>query len=477
MCIIPFFLGPARVNFWAMSDQYTFEDGEDQVLLRSAWEQVLRRLEVELPETVMRKFLKPLVPVAVEGSTAVIDAPGQFIQEWVREKYLDLLQTRLGLEIGRPIKIELRIQPRERTAASVDVGVVARQPVSVDPTPVFRSSGRYRFDNFVVGQSNRLAFAGAKAVAAQPGSKYNPLFIYGASGLGKTHLLQAIAHEIQRRDNRCPVMYVTAQQFAEEFVSALQNNRIDQFRKNQRGVQVWLLDDVQFIAGKERTQEELFHTFNYLHALGKQIVLCSDRPPRDLLLMDERLRSRFESGLVADVLMPDTETRCAILLSKAQQEGVELEHDVAMYLAEAIPSNVRILEGALTKLAVQASLEGTPITPELAEAIVEKYYQSVGVAKPSFDQILESVSRHYQIPVPDIRGLSRKAPIAHARHVAVFITREITGDSWKHIGALFGNRDHTSMMHGYKKIRELMNRDKELNASVRLLMRDLYPEV
>lgn len=459
-----------------MSDQYTLEDREEQLILRNAWEQVLQRLQGDLPDTVLKKFLRPLSPVGLSNGSAVFDTPGQFIQEWVREKYQDLLERELSSETGEPVRLVLRVQPRERQENSVEVGSVSHRPVSVEPTPEFKPSGKYKFENFVVGQSNRLAFAGAKAVAAQPGTKYNPLFIYGASGLGKTHLLQAIAHEIHRRDVRCPVMYVTAQQFAEEFVHALQNNRIDQFRKAQRGVQVWLLDDVQFIAGKERTQEELFHTFNYLHALGKQIVLCSDRPPRDLLLMDERLRSRFESGLVADVLMPDTETRCAILLTKAQQEGVKIAHEVAMYMAESIPSNVRILEGALTKVAAQASLEGAEIDQCLAEEIVEKYYSGIGTAKPSFDQILDSVSKHYQIAVGEIRGLSRKAPIAHARHVAVYITREITGDSWKHIGALFGNRDHTSMMHGYRKIRELMNRDKELNASVKLLIHDLYPE-
>lgn len=460
-----------------MMDQYTLDEREDRLVLRTAWDQVLRRLEEELPETIVKKFLKPLAPVGIEGSVAILDAPGQFIQEWVREKYLELLESAVSDEFGRPMRLEIRAQPRERSEGLADSGTVARSPVSVDPTPEFKPSGKYRFDNFVVGLSNRLAFAGCKAVAAQPGVKFNPLFIYGSSGLGKTHLLQSIAYEIHRRDTRCNVMYVSAQQFAEEFVYALQNNRIDAFRKSHRGVQVWLLDDVQFIAGKERTQEELFHTFNYLHSLGKQIVVCSDRPPRDLLLMDERLRSRFESGLVADVLMPDTETRCAILLSKADEEGIAVDHDVAMRIAEAIPSNVRILQGALTKVAAQASLEGGDITLPMVDSIIERYYQAIAVAKPSFDQILDTVSKHYQIAVQEIRGSSRKAPIAHARHVAVFITREITGDSWKHIGALFGNRDHTSMMHGYRKIRELMNRDKELNASVRLLMRDLYPEV
>jgi chromosomal replication initiator protein len=236
------------------------------------------------------------------------------------------------------------------------------------------------------------------------------------------------------------------------------------------------LDDVQFIAGKDRTQEELFHTFNYLQGLGKQIVLCSDRPPRDLLLMDERLRSRFEAGLVADVQMPDTETRCAILLKKAEIEGIPLEMDVAMTLAEGISGNVRLLEGALTKLSAQASMENLPLTRDLALDVLERHYKHVGAVKPNFEQILTAVARTTRIEKEEIRGVSRKAPIAHARHMAVYVTREITGDSWKHIGALFGNRDHTSMMHGYKKIRDMMNRDKELSASVKALIRDLYPD-
>jgi chromosomal replication initiator protein len=269
---------------------------------------------------------------------------------------------------------------------------------------------------------------------------------------------------------------VSAQQFAEEFVTALQNNRIDQFRRSQRNVNMWLVDDIQFIAGKDKTQEEVFHTFNHLQSLGKQIVLTSDRPPRDLYLMDERLRSRFEAGLVADIQMPDTETRCAIILSKAVQERIDLDHTVAMFLAENVPGNIRVLEGALTRLAAQASLLSASVNLELAQELVEKYYRSGVLAKPAFDQIVDAVSRHFKIPSHDIKGVSRKAPIVHARHVAVFVTREITKDSWKHIGSLFGDRDHTSMMHGYQKISEMMQRDKDLRAVVKMLIRNLYPD-
>ncbi|MCB0825269.1 MAG: chromosomal replication initiator protein DnaA [Armatimonadetes bacterium] len=458
-----------------MSDQYTFDDQQDQIAMKEAWERALERLATSVPETSMKKFLKPLKCGSVEENSVSLIAPGKFVYEWVKDKYLDRIQEALSDEAGRELHINLLVQDREKPSAGVKpISVIqTAQPQPANPRFVPKES--YTFDNFVVGQSNRLAFAGAKAVAQAPGAKYNPLFIYGYSGLGKTHLMHAIANEIMQREPGYPVMYVTAQQFAEDFVQSLKNNRIDQFRRLLRGSRVLLIDDIQFIAGKDRTQEEIFHTFNYLYQSGRQVVLCSDRPPRDLLLMEERLRSRFESGLVADVQMPDTETRCAIILKRAERESLGIDHDTAMYLAESINGNVRILEGALTKVAAQASLEGAPLTIDLARGVVESYYESIAVAKPSFNQILNAVSKHYQIDITDIKGLSRKAPIAHARHVSVYMTREILGDSWKHIGALFGDRDHTSMMHAYKKIRSMMNRDKELNASLKMLMHDLWP--
>ncbi len=456
-----------------MTDQFSFDDHPEAVELRTLWDNALKALEPQVPETARERFLRPLAPQEFDEDTAIFIAPTQFVLEWVKDKYLDLIKNQLEEMRGRRTKVELRLEttlqpkPAEQNVVSLS---------STADLTSFKPNSKYSFDSFVVGQSNRLAFAGCKAVADSPGVKYNPLFIYGPSGLGKTHLLNSIANEILRRDPRFPVAYMTGQRFAEDFVYALQNNRIEQFRRAQRGVSVWLLDDIQFIAGKDRTQEELFHTFNYLHSLGKQIVLCSDRPPRDLLLMDERLRSRFEAGLVADVQPPDTETRCAIVLKKAEQESIPLETEVAMILAEGISGNVRLLEGALTKLSAQSSMEGIPMSADLAREIVELHYKHVGSTKPSFDQIISAVSRMCRVEQEEIRGVSRKAPIAHARHVAVYVTREITGDSWKHIGALFGNRDHTSMMHGYKKIREMMNRDRDLSTSVKGLIRDLYPE-
>jgi chromosomal replication initiator protein len=457
-----------------MKEQYTLEDADELIRFQAAWEQVLRRLSPEIPAAWFERFIRPLKPVSLEEGTATLSVPGRFVMEWVRERYLSTIQGLLSDEMGGPVCVSLLTAANEKVVQSPGLDTVAVS--AIVETAGFRPKDKYSFENYVVGQSNRLAVAGSRAVAAEPGSKYNPLFIYGQSGLGKTHLLHAIAREVLAQNPKYPLVYVSAQQFAEEFVNALQNNRIEQFRRAQRSVSMWLVDDIQFIAGKDKTQEEVFHTFNYLHSLGKQIVLCSDRPPRDLYLMDERLRSRFEAGLVADIQMPDTETRCAILLRKAEQERVLMDHEVAMYLAENVPGNVRILEGALTKLAVQASVEGVPITLPLAQMMVESYYRSGVVAKPGFGQIVDAVGKHFRIPADDIRGISRKAPIVHARHVAVFITREITGDSWKHIGSMFGDRDHTSMMHGYQKISEMISRDKDLRATVKMLIRNLHPE-
>lgn len=454
-----------------MNDQYSLEDSDDNIRLRTAWNHVTKRVSADLPSQAFERFIRPLKPISSAEESVTVSAPGKFVQEWVNARCLPMLEAYLSDEIGRPIRIELVWEARERASTKAQEVMVAAPIVE---TSAFRPNERYTFDSFVVGQSNRMAHAGARAVAAEPGARYNPLFICGPSGLGKTHLLHAIAGEILARNPKFSLAYYTAQQFAEEFVGALQNNRVESFRRAQRNVALWLIDDIQFVAGKDKTQEEIFHTFNHLYSLGKQIVICSDRAPRELHLMDERLRSRFEAGLVADIQMPDTETRCAIIQSKAAQDRVALQHEVAFYLAENVPGNIRQLEGALTRLAVQASLEERSLELDLAQAMVEKYYRGT-LEKPDVEEIINLVGKQFKIPVDDIKGVSRKAPIVEARHVAIFITREITGDSWKHIGSQFGNRDHTSMMHGYQKIQEQMTHDKSLRTVVKTLIRDLHP--
>jgi chromosomal replication initiator protein len=460
-------------------DQFTFFVDEGAVALGKAWEQALERLAEEVPATAHKKFLQPLRPVRRTNDEVHFAAPGNFVAEWVKDRYIKKISSALSDELGEVVTIKVFIESRERPRPLDDeptaVAITSRTEGDSGPNR-FKPNPGFSFDNFVIGQSNRLAHGGAMAVAASPGMKYNPLFVYGPSGLGKTHLLHAIANKIMSRDPFYPLMYVSGQQFAEQFVSALQNNRIDDFRRRYRSVSVWLLDDVQFIMGKDKTQEEVFHTFNELHADGKQIVLCADRAPRDLLQMDERLRSRLECGLVADVQMPDTETRCAIIQMKATTESIPLAHDVAMFLAESVPGNIRTLQGALNKIVAEASFSGKPLSVEVAKETVEKYYSAMAMPKPGFEDIVTVVSRHYRIGKDDILGTSRKAPIAHARHVSVYLVREITGDSWKHIGTLFGGRDHSSMMHAHNKVRGLANHDREFANTINALRREAWPE-
>jgi chromosomal replication initiator protein len=455
-----------------MSDQFSLEDSEGHVRLSQAWKRTLERLAKEPPDKMLAQYLRAVRPVAVHEGVALLEV-STFYGQVIQSRYGALLAQVLSEELREKVAVSLRPVPVERPKPEAAQATVALTPI-VDRGR-FTPNDRYRFDTFIVGQSNRLAVAGAKAVAERPGEAYNPLFIYGGSGLGKTHLLHSIAHEVLGRDGRFRLAYISAQQFAEEFVVALQAQKMEQFRRVQRNVNLWLVDDIQFVAGRDKTLEEIFHTFNHLHQYGKQIVVCSDRPPRELHLMEERLRSRFESGLVADIQSPDTETRCAILLLKAEHQGVPLDQEVAMFLAEHVPGNVRVLEGALHKLAARASLLGQPVSVELAAQIVETDYSAATLAKPGIQEILDVVSKFYKVSAEEMQGPSRKAPIAHARHVAVYLARQITMDSWKHLGSQFGDRDHTSMMHAYQKISEMMLRDKDFSASVKKLMAKLHP--
>lgn len=458
-----------------MSEQYSLEDSEAAIILRKSWQDMTQSLRDTLQQSIFERFVQPLEATLAEDDVVQVRAPGKFVAEWVGDKLLPLLEQDLGARMERPIRIRIVAKPIER--APLADQPVAIAPPSVESSQAFVPMERYRFENFVIGHSNRLAYSGARAVAEELGRKYNPLFIYGSPGLGKTHLLHSIAHAVRVNHPGITVAYVTGQRFIEEFLLALQNNQIEQFRRRQRSAGVWLVDDIQLVAGKERTQEEVFHTFNHLYSLGKQIVLCSDRRPRELFLMDERLRSRFESGLVADIKHPDTETRCAILLRMAERDGIAIEHEIAMFLAQNVTSNVRVLEGALIKVAAEASVADSPVTLDIAQHVVETYYRAAGTAKPGHPQILDIVSRQFNIPIDEIKGQSRKAPITHARHVAVYLARELTGDSWKHLGAVFGDRDHTSMMHAYQKISELIITNRDLEATIRRLMRDLQPEL
>ncbi|MDX2065944.1 MAG: chromosomal replication initiator protein DnaA [Fimbriimonadaceae bacterium] len=453
-----------------MNDLFSTMDPDPMDVLVMAWRNVVDRLSTEIPQTWMDKFVRRLKPVALDGSDVHLQAQGKFVFDWVSEHMRGSITTFLSDELGRDIEVKLTYTATTREEASAPA-VVTREAA---PKHNFRPDPRYTFESFVQGNSNRLALAGARAVADAPGKTFNPLFIYGASGLGKTHLLHAIANQVLARDPRVQIEYLSAQQFTEEFVTAIHTNRIDAFRRQIRNAHVWLLDDVQAILNRDRTEEEIFNTFNYLHQNGRQIVVTADRLPSDFFSMNVRLRSRFEAGLVADVQLPDTETRCAIVQSKAVRDGIPLNHDVAWLLAETVPGNIRTLEGALTRLVALASLDQLELTTELARTMVAQYYKPE-VVKVSFQQIIETVSRVFDVPCEQILGDSRKAPIVQARHAAIYVVRRTTADSWKHIGSQFGDRDHTSMMHAYQRVESRMESDTNFKASIETVMRRIDP--
>ena len=456
-----------------MDYQLTLNDDPEMSDLESAWRRICGKLKEGMVPTQYSQFIERLELKGIEDGCIKIIAPGQFVAGWLNKTLVEQFAASFSSDMGRDLSVEIVAHLALRgSRGAATVGM----PEQTSPTaalPEGRFSHRFTFDNFVVGQSNRLAYAGAFAVAEKPGSKYNPLFIYGDSGLGKTHLLQAVANEVRRSGAAATISYVTAQEFAERFVAALQHGRMESFRKSIRQADVWLLDDVQFIAGKDKTQEELFHSFNQLQHAGKQIVLTSDRPPRDLYGLEDRLRSRFEGGLVADIMPPDTETRTAIVMQKAEAEGIPLGMDVCECIAMSVAGNVRALEGALTKILAHASFERSEVTVELVQKIVESAYPPTAKHKPHFDRILEAVSTEFDVPRRELVGPSRKAEIAHARHICVYLARKITGDSWKRLGERFGNRDHTSMIHAFQKITMLNTNDLEVQSHIRNLERRL----
>jgi chromosomal replication initiator protein len=456
-----------------MDYQLTLNEDPEMSDLMSAWRRISGKLKEGMVPTQYSQFIERLTIKGIEDGCIKIIAPGQFVAGWLNKTLLEQFSTAFSDALGRDLSVEIVAQLSQRGSGGAATVGLPEQSSPTAALPENRFSHRFTFDNFVVGQSNRLAYAGAFAVAEKPGSKYNPLFIYGDSGLGKTHLLQAVANEVRRSGAAATISYVTAQEFAERFVAALQHGRMESFRKSIRQADVWLLDDVQFIAGKDKTQEELFHSFNQLQHAGKQIVLTSDRPPRDLYGLEDRLRSRFEGGLVADIMPPDTETRTAIVMQKAEVEGVPLSMEVCECIAMSVAGNVRALEGALTKILAHASFERSEVTVDLVQKIVETAYPPTAKQKPHFDRILEAVSTEFDVPRRELVGPSRKAEIAHARHICVYLARKITGDSWKRLGERFGNRDHTSMIHAFQKISLLNTNDLEVQSHIRNLERRL----
>jgi len=437
---------------------------------KQVWRAALGELQVALSPANFETWLRETQLVDVDDNRFRISVPNGFAKDWLDTRYRSLISQTLARIVGYSVQVEfvVRSSPPEAIKA-VDVGAGAAPQVRLEPTRVGGEGGasnlnpRYTFANFIVGSANRLAHAASLSVAERPGHAYNPLFLYGGVGLGKTHLMHAIGNQVIAKFPRKKVVYATSEKFTNEFITSIQQGKIDEFRSRYRRIDLLLIDDIQFIADKERTQEEFFHTFNAIHEDGKQIVLSSDRPPKQIVTLEERLRSRFEWGLIADLTAPDLETRIAILRAKAEEGAVPITSDVIEFIARKVVSNIRELEGALNRIVAYASMSAVPISIELAQAVLANVIYNPKKRQVTPERIARVVADYYGVPMDALQGQKRDKAIVMPRQIAMFLMREETDVSLLRIGAELGGRDHSTVLHACDKI----NRESAVNDELR----------
>jgi chromosomal replication initiator protein len=435
----------------------------------NTWERILQHVERRVNPHSFETWFRPTRQEGMENGRLLIRVPTRLYRKRLTETYGELLQAVL-VEVGVP-DAQLEFVCTEATPARAGVST---PPATTQAKLDFDSAEhqlnpRYTFESFVVGASNQFAHAAALAVAEQPSKAYNPLFLYGGVGMGKTHLMQAVGHLIKKRNPVMRLTYISAEKFTNEVINSLRFDRMVSFRDRFRTVDVLLVDDIQFIAGKERTQEEFFHTFNALYDQQKQIVISSDCPPKEISAIEERLRSRFEWGLIADIQPPDLETKIAILQKKAERERVRLSDDVAEYIARSIKSNVRELEGALTRLIAYASLTGVEITVATAQQVLRNIIDSQD-KRVTIELIQKRVGEQFGLRALDLKVRSNSKSISFPRQIAMYLTKQLTQASLPEIGRQFGGKHHTTVLHSINKIESLRRSDKELNRTINRLM-------
>ena len=409
-------------------------------------------------------YIDGLEAVRFEGSGKVtLAVRNDFICTIVRDRYTPLLREALAAVLGFDVEVELVVPAAEKQEA----------PTPAEPEP--EPDGRYdfTFENFIKGPSNQFAYAAAQAVASNPSGAYNPLFIYGQSGLGKTHLLTAIATEIKKNHPEFNIVYVDCETFTNDLISAIQAGRTEEFRQTYRPADVLLVDDIQFIAGKESTQEEFFHTFNTLHGAGKQIVLASDRPAKEIKSLEERLRTRFEWGLTADIQPPDFETRVAIIRRKAELLNLHMPDEVSEFIANHLKSNIRQLEGAVKKLNAYYLLEGIQPAIGVAQNAIKDILNETQPVPVTIEKIISEVARTYNVSPAEIRGMRRTANISSARQTAIYVVREITGMSMEDIGREFSGRDHSTIVYSLKAMEQNLENDRRLKETVEDIIKNV----
>lgn len=446
--------------------------------LGDLWQGALEVLERDLPTPSFEAWIRPTHPVLLQEDVLVIGVPSELACETLRSRYQAVILQVVRTLSTRDLTLEFVVDAdvRRRTQAAARESALARTSSRSAAAPVrpeneappdHASSGavlreRYTFDTFVVGNSNRLAHAAAQAVAQNPARAYNPLFLYGGVGLGKTHLMHAIGHAVDQSTRHKRVLYVPAETFTNELINAIRDDTTAEFRTRYRGIDLLLIDDIQFISGKERTQEEFFHTFEALHGAQKQLVISSDRPPKNLTTLEERLRSRFEWGLITDIQPPDFETRMAILQKKASLENIDLTDPVLAYIAGRIETNIRELEGALIRLAAHASLHQVQMTEELAQYVLKDILPPERQRRVTVTMIQRAVAQQYGLDMEDMVAKRRTRAVAFPRQVAMFLVRQLTDLSLPRIGEEFGGRDHTTVLHAVERVQAAISENQDL---------------
>lgn len=432
--------------------------------IEELWNKILETIKEELSPQAYNSWFSQTKAVKFDENELIISAPGDFCKDWLEKHYVGFIKDILKRTIGSDdnLKIEFRTADQKFSAPAHFIPNPEKKTKKSDP---FLKDGKlvltpkYTFDSFVVGDGNRFAHAACLAVAQSPSKSYNPLFVYGVVGLGKTHLMQAIGRYITEHNRKIKVLYISSEKFTNEMIDSIRDDRTVAFRDKYRSVDVLLIDDIQFLAGKERTQEEFFHTFNTLYDSNKQIVITSDRPPKDIPTLENRLISRFEWGLITDIQPPDFETRIAILRKKAQTENLNVPAEAINFIAEKIPSNIRQLEGALTKLVAFSTFTKKELSVSLAQDILKDIIPLEN-KKISIGQIQKAVTDYYTIKVNSLLSKKRTKDVVLARQVAIYLSRELTDLSLASIGEAFGRRDHTTIIHSYTKIKNKIKKDK-----------------
>ena len=429
------------------------------------WDTISQRLRESLNASTFANWFGAATPVEQDADTLVVAVPNEFTKTWIEGHFGSLLNAAAA---EHDLTLELRVAVSEAVAAAKAEAAAAEssEETGAEEGPVTIVRGlnpRYTFDLFVIGPSNRFAHAAALAVAESPAQAYNPLFIYGSTGLGKTHLLQAVGQYVAQQHRDLSVRYVTTETVLNEFVDALRDKNTAGFKMRYRTYDVLLVDDIQFIEGKDTLQEEFFHTFNSLYEAGKQIIISSDRQPRELATLEARLKSRFEWGLITDIQPPDLETRIAILRKKVATDRIDVaDTDVLTFIADRVTSNIRELEGALTRVIAYASLTGRPITASVADEVLKDLFPGGSARAITIEQVQAAVCEWFGVSQADLRGDKRPQSIAYPRHIAMYLCRELTDQSLPKIGAKFGGRDHSTVMHGVRRIGDLIREDRDV---------------